>query len=1021
MALVAACGFVAGLAVSRLLFEGLFPAGGWLGRPAGALALGLAGAAVAWFAGRRLNDKGFVVLLPLLLNLIWLLDPAVDLARGRFLFAASGWLVAVLWVYGRLGEGDRRWRRVGPLLVAAALLPIYLATMSPAVGAADTFEFQVVAPQLGIAHPTGYPLYLLLGKLFSMLPLGTVAWRLNLASAVYAVAAAAVVFRIGLELLRRPLPALLGATALGFSPIFWSQAIVAEVYALHALIVAVALRMMVELTAGRRRGDSRRPTADRRKTVVALVFLIGLGLTNHLTTVFLIPPAALAVALRLLRDKEEGQRLVVQPIMRFLPAALAFLIPLLLYLYLPLRWQAVNDEPMGTARFVDWVIAGRFQGALQWGAWLRDPARWSIIGRLLYDAWGWVYLALAVVGLGWLFVRQWRAALVLLVAAVGFTFYALNYYVPDLAVFLIPTHVVIAIWLAIGAAALSGRRETADYTDFTDSEVSSADFVDKNDLLILRNLRIDPRFVFLLAMLPVLTAVGGRATGVATSAVDQSVRDGGEPWARGVLALPLARGAAVLADSEKIAPLYYMQQIEGLRPDLEIMVLPDEAAYRAELDAGLAAGQAVYLARYLPGLAGVYHLRSAGPLVEVSREPLTELPAASTPADMNAGPLRLLGYAVEPISAVDANAAGLTLYWTVAQPLAEGEETPAIYLRWAGGAPVVAGRHPAGDSYPVNAWRPGEIVPDFHLLPLPYVACDADECAATIEVAVAPRFTAAADLAWQPVATVSVGPRPGPVGTPRRALFDGFALDGIDFPASARPGAALPLRYSGYGDDETLTFLVAPVHALDSLVIPAAGAPASRVEAGASAAFAAAVAPATETGPHALVGYAKDDLASVCGWLRRPTTGCVVAEIAISGAPLPEGAANFGDQIALLGVELEEAALVPGGQLPVTLTWQGLAEMSADYTVFVQVLDAADRIVGQVDAWPVQGTRPTSTWQPGEVIRDPYMVQLSPDLPPGDYRVIVGLYLLATGQRLPVVDEAGNAVDDKVIIGLTAD
>lgn len=147
----------------------------------------------------------------------------------------------------------------------------------------------------------------------------------------------------------------------------------------------------------------------------------------------------------------------------------------------------------------------------------------------------------------------------------------------------------------------------------------------------------------------------------------------------------------------------------------------------------------------------------------------------------------------------------------------------------------------------------------------------------------------------------------------------------------------------------------------------------------------------------------------------------MVAEIAISGAPLPEGATNFNDRIALLGVELAPGNLTPGGQLPVTLTWQGLAELSEDYTVFVQVLDAADRIVGQVDSWPVQGTRPTSTWPPGEVITDPHVVQLSADMLPGSYRVIVGLYLLATGERLPVVDEAGAAVEDKVVVGVMVD
>jgi hypothetical protein len=175
-----------------------------------------------------------------------------------------------------------------------------------------------------------------------------------------------------------------------------------------------------------------------------------------------------------------------------------------------------------------------------------------------------------------------------------------------------------------------------------------------------------------------------------------------------------------------------------------------------------------------------------------------------------------------------------------------------------------------------------------------------------------------------------------------------------------------------------------------------------------------------ETGPHWLVAYATGDLAAVCGWLRPATTGCVVAEIAIGGAPLPEGAANFDDKIALLGVELPDGPIASGGQLPLTLTWQGLAEIDEDYTVFVQVLDDADRIVGQVDSWPVQGTRPTSSWPPGGVIDDPYVVQLSPDMQPGNYRVIVGLYLLATGQRLPVVDGAGNAVDDKVELSIVS-
>jgi len=987
-----------------------------------------------------------VAFLPLLVNLAWLFDSTVNPARSRFLFAAGLWMTAVLLVWAALGDRDRRWVWLGPLFVGVALLPVYLATMSHAVGAADSFEFQVVAPQLGIAHPTGYPLYLLLGKAFSLLPFGTQAWRLNLASAVYAVAAAMVVFRLGLELFRRPLAALAGAVVLGLVPIYWGQAIIAEVYTLHALVVAVALWLMVRV--GRRPTDDGRraqtdplttdplitdplttdplitdhpfpsvggrPTPQDRKTMVGLAFVLGLGLANHLTTVFLLPAAGLAVLFNLwpVIGHRTSRRRSLIPL--FFQLLVAFAVPLLLYAYLPLRWAAVNGEPMGLGRFVEWVAGGRFQGALQWGAWLQDPARRAIVGRLLLDAWGWFYVAVAAVGLVWLFLRHWRVALMLLVTAAGFTFYALNYYVPDLAVFLIPVHVVVAVWVGAGVSGMGGWGE-GERERGGEGETGG---LSGNPVSILTSI------VFIVALLPGVLGAGAR-----WGSVDQSGRDSVEPWARAALMQPLARGAAILADSERIAPLYYIQQAEGVRPDLSIMVLPDEAAYRAELDARLAAGQVVYLARYLPGLAGVYHLRSAGPLVEVSREPLTELPDGIVESEQRLGPLRLLGHQVS--AATDE--ARLTLYWTPARPLDEGEETPVVYLRWVGGGgprtsglpssvgPLVGGVHPVGDSYPVNAWRPGEIVPDFHQLPLPDAGCGAAACELVIEAAVAPRFTPAAELEWQPVATVTAGRRPGPTGAPRRALFDGFALDGVEFPTAARPGVALPLRYSGFGDGAGLRFVLVPAHAVSSFVFPAGGGVAGRPAGGGSWAtrswvWAAAIDPATATGPHALVAYTTGEAGAACGWLSPVMSGCVVAEIEMSRAALPEGATNFDDKIALLGAVVDAERLVPGGQLPVALTWQGLTEMDEDYTVFVQVLDAADRIVGQVDAWPVQGTFPTSQWRPGQVVADPHLVQLSADMEPGEYRVIVGLYLLATGQRLPVVDGAGDAVDDRVVV-----
>ncbi|MGB6849879.1 MAG: DUF2723 domain-containing protein, partial [Thermoanaerobaculia bacterium] len=681
-------------------------------------------------------------------------DPAIHLAGSRLLFAASLWLTAVLLARSVLQEWSWRW--LGVLFIVAALLPLYLLTMPGTVGSADTFEFQVVIPRLGIAHPTGYPLYLLLARLFTLIPLGSVAWRANLASAVFALLAVLLVYGGARRLLRRSVPALLAAVVLGVTAVFWSQAIEAEVYALQALIVAAALWLMVVILGSREWAVGGR---GWQGLIILLALVLGLGLANHLTTLFLLPPALLAVFLAyggLLRRQSWREDLVL-----LLKVAAAFLLPLLLYLYLPLRWQAVNGEPMGLGRFVQWVIGGRFQGALQLTAWLKDRTRYEVVGRLLLDNWGWFNLGLVVLGLVYLGWRNWRMALVLVLTWLGFLFYALNYYVPDLAVFIIPAHVVMAFFWGAGVTAvLSGAGWLA-------SKLGRPGLRSPLENILL-----------VLLLLPSLWQV------TETWAVMQG-RENRDllKWGEGVLAMPLANGAAVLADSEKIAPLYYLQQAEGVRPDLEIMVLADEATYRAELDARLAAGQTVYLARFLPGLEGIYHLRSLGPLIEVSREPITSLPPEAQQAGLELGPIRLAGYTMQEAAAVDPLATAVTLFWQAENPVTE---SLFVYVRWAGenfvGEPVVkSGQHAAGNMYPTLAWQPGEIVPDFHLLPRPL---SDQEQELDLQVAVGPAFASAEDLLWQTVTGVVLPAAEGiELEQPLRAQTGRMLLSGAQFPA----------------------------------------------------------------------------------------------------------------------------------------------------------------------------------------------------------------------------------------------
>ncbi|NIN64847.1 MAG: DUF2723 domain-containing protein, partial [Anaerolineae bacterium] len=145
-----------------------------------------------------------------------------------------------------MGEWDRALkdeRLIDPLIGAglfAGSFLIYLGTLAPSVATIfdDSLEFQLVCYLPGIAHPTGYPLYTLLGKLFTFVPLGDVAYRVNLMSAFFAALTVVFLYATLRLIVKYRVPAALGAASFALSPVFWSQAVIAEVYTLNAAFVA---------------------------------------------------------------------------------------------------------------------------------------------------------------------------------------------------------------------------------------------------------------------------------------------------------------------------------------------------------------------------------------------------------------------------------------------------------------------------------------------------------------------------------------------------------------------------------------------------------------------------------------------------------------------------------------------------------------------------------------------------------------------------------------------------------------
>jgi hypothetical protein len=140
-------------------------------------------------------------------------------------------------------------------------------------------------------------------------------------------------------------------------------------------------------------------------------------------------------------------------------------------------------------------------------------------------------------------------------------------------------------------------------------------------------------------------------------------------------------------------------------------------------------------------------------------------------------------------------------------------------------------------------------------------------------------------------------------------------------------------------------------------------------------------------------------------------------------SPPPEPAhvvtdADLGGRVRLVGYDpTPPLQTVPGATLSLTLYWETLRHFDTDYTVFVHLVGADGYPVAQADSQPLQGTHPTSLWDAGDLLVDPYDLQIPAELPSGEYELIAGMYLLSTGERLPAVGADGRIVGNSISLG----
>jgi 4-amino-4-deoxy-L-arabinose transferase-like glycosyltransferase len=220
-----------------------------------------------------------------------------------------------------LARGDNKpWVEAAVVVGAVGVLYFFTAARDIVVG--DSPELITAAVTLGVPHPPGYPLFTMLGHLFSLLPFGPVPFRVNLLGVTCDALTVAVIFFTALRLSRSRPAAAIAALTLAVIPTFWRWSLVAEVFPLNNLLASVLIYLLVIW----------HEQSERSGVLIAAFFVAGLALTNHHTIVLLAPASCFVLWQRraVLRTRPQ----------LFAICIAAFCIGLLPYAYVP--WASAH-------------------------------------------------------------------------------------------------------------------------------------------------------------------------------------------------------------------------------------------------------------------------------------------------------------------------------------------------------------------------------------------------------------------------------------------------------------------------------------------------------------------------------------------------------------------------------------------------------------------------------------------------------------------------------------------------------
>lgn len=892
------------------------------------------------------------------------------------------------------------WDVVAAVTLFLVAFALYARTAAPGVLDGDFGEFQTNVYLLGVSH-TGYPLYFLLAKLWTLLmPVGNIAFRVNVFSGLFG-ALTLVMLLFTLRTLGVSLIVSLFASVLfGVSRVQWSQAVIPDVYTLNSFFIVLVLWLAILWRMG-------------RVPLWWLALAYGLSLTHHRTMIMLAPALGLFVLWG-------GGRKVFEP-RTFFKAAAALFLPLLLYVYVPLRGSSDIGVEYHAEGFADMILASNVSVWMRFGPpgflWERFTQvylallveQFTLIG-IVFGLVGIVTLALKRVPRDFPSALPPRQLLLLIgLAHLAETAFAIPFWVIDSEIFFIPSYLTFLFFVALGVGSVWD--------------------------VVTGRLKSPLRSPLRIAAAVGLVVWAGFVFWTNLPRNDQSRNDLVQARWQEILAEPLEENATFMGPWEDFTPLEYFQYVEGVRRDLKrekVVIYEDQVAIVRQGDLAAQAqrlldnGTDVYLTRHpadTETMTGFdqWDAAAISSLWRIQPQPTRQEQLRETFGDEEA--VRV--FSLSPREPRAGDFLTVLVNWSSDTPL----ENIRLVLRLRDASERVWVERevlPLGGRI---VERDGNAVRDLHGIVIPP---DAPPGTYTFDLAAFERgsqvpislvgednrLTQTIEIhAPEAPTTLNRLDIAHPVDEPAGdARFLGYAVNAVEprggdliefsswWQNIANAEDSLEIKLRDAADEETVLYQGAllpdstgtpnpaqVVRARNELTIP----------------------------PLAAAGYARV-LVSLNGQAVEPIRLALGESLRKFRTPIVQRPqlTLVGDAIQLLGYKLDRTEYRPGEKLPVTLYWSANKTPDASYKVFVHFVDANGVLRTQRDTVPMNDTLPTSRWFEGEYITDEYVLNLPADLQPGEYRIVVGMYPEGGGDRVPLMDGNGERIaGDGVVLG----